>query len=116
MSWLLQGSSRSVGIAVIVSRVIDSAMTAALRESGLSPTDIGYVNAHATSTPLGDDIEARAIQSVFGPSRSSGTVSPVHVSSTKGATGHLLGAAGAVEAVFSLLALEQVRICNWLRV
>jgi 3-oxoacyl-[acyl-carrier-protein] synthase II len=74
------------------------AMKQALAESGLQASDIGYVNAHATSTPAGDVEEAAAIATVLG-----GTGTPV--SSTKGATGHLLGAAGALEAVFSMQAL-----------
>lgn len=81
------------------------AMQASLAESGCSVEDVGYVNAHATSTPLGDEIEANAIATVF-----SGKSTPVQVSSTKGATGHLLGAAGTVEAIFAVLALEHVSL------
>jgi 3-oxoacyl-[acyl-carrier-protein] synthase II len=74
------------------------AMTMALREAGPDCSDVGYVNAHATSTPKGDQIEARVIEKVFPGSNLS-------VSSTKGATGHLLGAAGAVEAAFTVMSL-----------
>lgn len=73
-------------------------MRAALHDADLMPKDISYLNAHATSTPVGDAAEATAIVEVFG---SKG----VPVSSTKGAMGHLLGAAGAVEAVASIMAL-----------
>jgi 3-oxoacyl-[acyl-carrier-protein] synthase II len=75
------------------------AIGAALRDAGLSPTDIGHVNAHATSTPVGDTAEAAAILSALGEH--------VLVSATKSQTGHLLGAAGALEAVFTVLALRE---------
>lgn len=72
----------------------------ALRQAGLQPADIGYVNAHGTGTRLNDLVESKALCRVFGDSR-------VWVSSTKGATGHLLGAAGSVEAVLSAMVLER---------
>ncbi len=74
------------------------AMELALREAGLQPNEVSAVNAHATSTPLGDEAEAATIASLFGPC--------IPTSATKGATGHLLGAAGALEAVFSVLSLQ----------
>lgn len=77
------------------------AMSEALRTSGLTPKDIGYVNAHGTSTPLGDAIEIKALSRAF-----DGALSHISVSSTKSAIGHLLGAAGGVEAIFALMALN----------
>jgi 3-oxoacyl-[acyl-carrier-protein] synthase II len=75
------------------------AIGAALRDAGLTPADIGHVNAHATSTPVGDTAEAAAILSSLGEH--------VLVSATKSQTGHLLGAAGALESVFTILALRE---------
>jgi 3-oxoacyl-[acyl-carrier-protein] synthase II len=76
-------------------------MRLALADAGLSPSDVDYLNAHATSTPAGDVAEAKAIRAVFGRH-----VERLAVSSTKSMTGHLLGAAGALEALLSVLALE----------
>lgn len=75
------------------------AMNGALRDAQLTANDIGYINAHATSTPLGDNIEANAIGKLFAEN-----VKNVHVSSTKGAHGHLLGAAGNLESIFTIMA------------
>ena len=77
------------------------AMNQAIRTAGLKPDDIGYVNAHATSTEVGDNAEINGIRAVFGDRGQS-----LAVSSTKSATGHMLGAAGAIEAVISILALR----------
>ena len=77
------------------------AMDLALEMAGLAPDRIDYVNAHATSTPVGDAAELAALQSVFGPGAGG-----VPVGSTKSATGHMLGAAGAIEAVFAVRAIE----------
>ncbi len=76
-------------------------MRAALRRAGISPHEIDYINAHGTSTQLGDEIEVKAVERLVG--NAAGGIS---MSSTKSAIGHLLGAAGAVEAIFSLLAIR----------
>jgi 3-oxoacyl-[acyl-carrier-protein] synthase II len=75
------------------------AIAAAVRDAGLAPTDIGHVNAHATSTPVGDTAEAAAIRNTIGEH--------ALVTATKSQTGHLLGAAGALESVFTILALRE---------
>ena len=74
-------------------------MQMALDDAGLSPSEIGYINAHGTSTPKGDEIEAGAVRRLFGDTT-------VSMSSTKSAIGHLLGGAGSVEAIFSILAVK----------
>lgn len=77
------------------------AMELAIKEAGISPSEISYINAHGTATHANDEGESKAINQVFGPD------SNVRVSSTKGMTGHLLGAAGAIEAVLTVAALQK---------
>ena len=76
-------------------------MKSAMRDAGINPEDVDYINAHGTSTPLGDVAETQAVKGAFGDAAGS-----VAVSSTKSMTGHLLGAAGGIEAVFSCLAIR----------
>jgi len=76
-------------------------MRMALNRAGMDPADVDYINAHGTSTPLGDEIELRAVERLFGNS-----AGKVAMSSTKSSIGHLLGAAGAVEAIFCALAMR----------
>jgi 3-oxoacyl-[acyl-carrier-protein] synthase II len=78
------------------------AMNMALKKAKLSPRDVGYVNAHATSTPPGDRSETAAIKAVFGPA-----ANDLAVSSTKSSTGHLLGAAGVIEVIFCIKAIQE---------
>jgi len=76
-------------------------MKAALDEAGVSPDQVGYINAHGTSTDLNDKVETLAIKKLFGPA-----AAKVAVSSTKSMTGHLIGAAGAVEAIYTIMAVK----------
>jgi 3-oxoacyl-[acyl-carrier-protein] synthase II len=79
------------------------AMTMAFGDAGIDPSEIGYINAHGTSTPVGDVSETRVIKLAVGEENAA----RIPVSSTKGATGHCLGAAGAIEAIFTILATER---------
>jgi 3-oxoacyl-[acyl-carrier-protein] synthase II len=81
------------------------AMKMAVQEAGISYGDIGYVNAHGTSTPVGDAAESNAVKTLFGAD-----AEKTWLSSTKSMTGHALGAAGAIESVFSLMALHEGKV------
>ncbi|MGL4443378.1 MAG: beta-ketoacyl-ACP synthase II, partial [Alsobacter sp.] len=76
-------------------------MAAALKRAGISAADVDYINAHGTSTPLGDEIELKAVERLVG-----NAAADLVMSSTKSSVGHLLGAAGAIEAIFSILAIR----------
>jgi 3-oxoacyl-[acyl-carrier-protein] synthase II len=78
------------------------AISRAVEDAGIDPTSIGHLNAHGTSTPLNDSAESRALRAVFGEHTDA-----IAVSSTKGVTGHTLGAAGAIEAIFAIKAMEE---------
>ena len=82
---------------------LERAVSIALKQAGLNPSDIGYVNAHGTGTPLNDGAEAASFARIFGDG-------PTRLSSTKAALGHALGAAGAIEAVIGLLALQTAQL------
>lgn len=85
------------------------AMRRALKNAQLNPSNVDYFNAHATSTPLGDAAENAAIKALMMGDGNVEKTTSINISSTKGAIGHLLGAAGAIEALFSVLAIHEVR-------
>ena len=84
------------------------AMKRALKNAGIRPKEVGYINAHATSTSLGDAAENAAIKALMTGEEGVESEGQIGVSSTKGAIGHLLGAAGAIEAIFSILTVKEV--------
>lgn len=84
------------------------AMKQALKNARMAPSAVDYINAHATSTPLGDAAENMAIKSLMLGPEGRAKAADINVSSTKGAIGHLLGAAGSIEALFTVLALHEV--------
>jgi hypothetical protein len=88
------------------------AMKHALRHAGLKPSAVDYINAHATSTSLGDAAENRAVKDLLLGEDGKQHTSDINISSTKGAIGHLLGAAGSVEAIFTVLAMHHVSILH----
>jgi 3-oxoacyl-[acyl-carrier-protein] synthase II len=82
------------------------AMRSAIADAGIDPTEVGYVNAHATSTPVGDSAETKVIKNALGEEHARS----IPISSTKGATGHCFGAAGAIEAIFTIQALRDQKV------
>ena len=85
-----------------------TAMKRALKNAQTAPSKVGYINAHGTSTVIGDAAENGAIKSLLLGPEGRASPSEINISSTKGAIGHLLGGAGAVEAIFTVLALHEV--------
>ena len=83
-------------------------MDLALKRAQISPNEVDYINAHATSTPLGDSAENKAVANLFSLGDPEKRAEEINVGSTKGATGHLLGAAGAIEAIWSVCAIRDV--------
>ena len=83
-------------------------MQKALRNAGIQPSAVDYINAHATSTPLGDAAENKAVVTLMLSEHGKSSPDQINMSSSKGAIGHLLGAAGAVEALFTVLAIHEV--------
>lgn len=83
-------------------------MQKALQQAHIKPSEVDYINAHATSTPLGDAAENMAIKNLLLGESGKAKAHDINVSSTKGAIGHLLGAAGAVEALFTVLSMSEV--------
>ena len=80
---------------------VERVMINTLKDAGMQPSDVDHINTHGTSTPLGDVAELKAIKAVFGEHSSN-----ININSTKSMTGHLLGAAGAIEAIASILAMQ----------
>ncbi len=97
----LSGDAYHITAPEMTGRGSTYAMKLALKHAGLNPDTIDYINAHGTSTPMGDEIEVGSVKKVFGEH-----AYKLSMSSTKSSTGHLLGAAGAVEAIFSILAIR----------
>jgi 3-oxoacyl-[acyl-carrier-protein] synthase II len=89
------------------------AMKKALKQARIPPSKVDYINAHATSTPLGDQAENKAVKTLMLGEQGRAAPKEINVSSTKGAVGHLLGAAGAVEALFTVLAVHEVCFIHW---
>jgi len=92
-----------------------AAMRRALKSAKISPSAVDYVNAHATSTVIGDAAENAAIKALLLGPGGKRKAAEINVSSTKGAIGHLLGGAGAIEAVFAILSIYEVCVCYTLQ-
>ena len=88
-------------------------MKKALKSAARLPSAVDYTNAHATSTPLGDAAENRAITALMLGEHGRRSPHQINISSSKGAIGHLLGAAGAIEAIFAVLAVHEARLYLW---